>query len=49
MFEVELYEDERGSSPAYDFVMSLENRKLQAKEDTQDPPQERSHLQSGDV
>ena len=38
MFEVEFYEDERGSSPAYDFVMSLENRKLQAKEDTQDPP-----------
>ena len=31
MFEVEFYEDERGSSPAYDFVMSLENRKLQAK------------------
>ena len=31
MFEVEFYEDERGSSPVYDFVKSLENRKLQAK------------------
>ena len=31
MFQVEFYEDENGSSPAYDFVMGLENRKLQAK------------------
>lgn len=31
MFDVEFYEDERGSSPAYEFVKNLENRKLQAK------------------
>ena len=31
MFQVEFYEDDNGSSPAYDFVMGLENRKLQAK------------------
>lgn len=31
MFQVEFYEDAEGSSPAYDFVMGLENRKLQAK------------------
>lgn len=31
MFDVEFYEDERGFSSAYDFVKSLENRKLQAK------------------
>ena len=31
MFEVEFYEDDKGSSPAYDFVMSMGNRKLQAK------------------
>lgn len=31
MYEVEFYEDKRGSSPAYEFIMSLENRKLQAK------------------
>lgn len=31
MFEVVLFENERGISPVYDFIMSLENRKLQAK------------------
>lgn len=31
MFTVEFYEDAKGSSPAYDFVMGLENKKLQAK------------------
>lgn len=31
MFEVEFYEDDHGSSPSYDFVMNMENRKLQAK------------------
>lgn len=31
MFEVELYEDERGFSPVYNFIMGLANRKLQAK------------------
>lgn len=31
MFDVEFYEDKRGNSPAYDFVMNLKNRKLQAK------------------
>ena len=31
MFEVEFYEDDKGSSPAYDFVMNMDNRKLQAK------------------
>lgn len=31
MFEVEFYEDETGDSPAYNFIMGLENRKLQAK------------------
>lgn len=31
MFEVEFYEDEKGSSPTHEFVRKLENRKLQAK------------------
>ena len=31
MFEIEFYEDERGSNSAYDFVKKMENRKLQAK------------------
>ena len=31
MFGVEFYENGRGESPAYDFVFSLENKKLQAK------------------
>ena len=30
-FEIEFYERSDGSSPARDFIMSLENRKLQAK------------------
>lgn len=31
MFQVEFYEDDKGSSPAYDFIMGLDNKKLQAK------------------